>query len=165
MSNTFNILRGGVGNTLIAIAYNDDGTVKDDLVFDEPGIAIFVQRIGQADGTPLTLSAKASPGAGHSDGAFLNLGGGAISVDVPDAPFANYNGVARIYGTFTGGYIDGYWYGVVGYDAASIGGDINGIADEVGRMPRDTDPIPRGPFILRIINGQEAECEYGVPLP
>jgi hypothetical protein len=116
MSNNLSIKSGSVDNILRAVAFTDDDAVKTDLAFDTPGISIFIQRIGQDDGTPLTLSAKASPGASHSDGAFLNLGRGDFSVDAPDAPFATYKGQLRLNGTFTGGYIVGVWFDVVGFD-------------------------------------------------
>jgi len=119
-SNTRSIQVGSVDNTLIATAYNTDGSIKADLAFDTTGISIFVQRIGEANGSALTLSAKASASTAHADGAFLNLGGGDISVDCPDAPFATYKGRARIYGTFTGGTIIGEWFDVVGFDAAAV---------------------------------------------
>jgi hypothetical protein len=119
-SNPRSIQVGSVDNTLIATVYNTDGSVKADLAFDTTGISIFVQRIGEANGSPLSLSAKATPQTAHADGAFLNLGGGDISVDVPDAPFATYKGRARIYGTFTGGTIIGEWFDVVGFDAAAV---------------------------------------------
>jgi hypothetical protein len=119
-SNTRSIQVGSVDNTLIATVYNTDGSIKADLAFDTTGISIFVQRIGEADGSALTLSAKATPQTAHADGAFLNLGGGDISVDCPDAPFATYKGRARIYGTFTGGTIVGEWFDVVGFDAAAV---------------------------------------------
>jgi hypothetical protein len=119
-SNTRSIQVGSVDNTLIATAYNTDGSIKADLAFDTTGISIFVQRIGEANGSALTLSAKASASTAHADGAFLNLGGGDISVDVPDAPFVTYKGRARIYGTFTGGTIIGEWFDVVGFDASVV---------------------------------------------
>jgi hypothetical protein len=119
-SNTRSIQVGSVDNTLIATAYNIDGSIKADLAFDTTGISIFVQRIGEANGSALTLSAKASASTSHADGAFLNLGGGDISVDCPDAPFATYKGRARIYGTFTGGTIIGEWFDVVGFDASVV---------------------------------------------
>jgi hypothetical protein len=119
-SNTRSIQVGSEDNTLIATVYNTDGSIKADLAFDTTGISIFVQRIGEANGSALTLSAKATPQTAHADGAFLNLGGGDISVDVPDAPFATYKGRARIYGTFTGGTIIGEWFDVVGFDAAAV---------------------------------------------
>jgi hypothetical protein len=119
-SNTRSIQVGSEDNTLIATAYNTDGSIKADLAFDTTGISIFVQRIGEANGSALTLSAKATPATAHADGAFLNLGGGDISVDCPDAPFATYKGRARIYGTFTGGTIVGEWFDVVGFDASVV---------------------------------------------
>jgi hypothetical protein len=125
-SNTRSIQVGSVDNTLIATVYNNDGpgstpgSIKADLAFDATGISIFVQRIGEANGSALTLSAKATPQTAHADGAFLNLGGGDISVDVPDAPFATYKGRARIYGTFDGGTIIGEWFDVVGFDASVV---------------------------------------------
>jgi len=119
-SNTRSIQVGSVDNTLIATVYNNDGSIKADLAFDTTGISIFVQRIGEANGSALTLSAKATPATAHADGAFLNLGGGDISVDCPDAPFATYKGRARIYGTFTGGTIIGEWFDVVGFDASVV---------------------------------------------
>jgi hypothetical protein len=119
-SNTRSIQVGSVDNTLLATVYNTDGSIKADLAFDTTGISIFVQRIGEANGSALTLSAKASASTAHADGAFLNLGGGDISVDVPDAPFATYKGRARIYGTFTGGTIIGEWFDVVGFDASVV---------------------------------------------
>jgi len=118
MANNLSIKSGSTGNIMRAVAFNDDGSIKSDLAFDTPGISIFIQRIGEADGTPLTLSAKASPGAAHSAGAFLNLGRGDFSVDCPDAPFATYNGQIRLNGTFTGGYIVGIWFDVVGFDTS-----------------------------------------------
>jgi hypothetical protein len=119
-SNTRSIQVGSVDNTLIATVYNTDGSIKTDLAHDTTGISIFVQRIGEANGSALTLSAKATPQTAHADGAFLNLGGGDISVDCPDAPFATYKGRARIYGTFTGGTIIGEWFDVVGFDASVV---------------------------------------------
>jgi hypothetical protein len=119
-SNPRSIQVGSVDNTLIATVYNTDGSVKADLAHNATGISIFIQRIGEANGSALTLSAKATPQTAHADGAFLNLGGGDISVDVPDAPFATYKGRARIYGTFTGGTIIGEWFDVVGFDAAAV---------------------------------------------
>jgi hypothetical protein len=119
-SNTRSIQVGSVDNTLLATVYNTDGSIKADLAHDTTGISIFVQRIGEANGSALTLSAKATPQTAHADGAFLNLGGGDISVDCPDAPFATYKGRARIYGTFTGGTIIGEWFDVVGFDAGSV---------------------------------------------
>jgi hypothetical protein len=119
-SNTRSIQVGSVDNTLIATVYNTDGSIKADLAHDTTGISIFVQRIGEANGSALTLSAKATPQTAHADGAFLNLGGGDISVDCPDAPFATYKGRARIYGTFTGGTIIGEWFDVVGFDASVV---------------------------------------------
>jgi len=119
-SNTRSIQVGSQDNTLIATVYNTDGSIKADLAFDTTGISIFVQRIGEANGSPLSLSAKATPQTAHADGAFLNLGGGDISVDCPDAPFASYKGRARIYGTFDGGTIIGEWFDVVGFDAGSV---------------------------------------------
>jgi hypothetical protein len=119
-SNTRSIQVGSEDNTLLATVYNTDGSIKADLAFDTTGISIFVQRIGEANGSALTLSAKATPQTAHADGAFLNLGGGDISVDCPDAPFATYKGRARIYGTFTGGTIIGEWFDVVGFDAAAV---------------------------------------------
>jgi hypothetical protein len=119
-SNTRSIQVGSVDNTLIATAYNTDGSIKADLAHDTTGISIFVQRIGEANGSALTLSAKASASTAHADGAFLNLGGGDISVDCPDAPFATYKGRARIYGTFDGGTIIGEWFDVVGFDASVV---------------------------------------------
>jgi hypothetical protein len=119
-SNTRSIQVGSENNTLIATVYNNDGSIKADLAHDTTGISIFVQRIGEANGSALTLSAKATPQTAHADGAFLNLGGGDISVDVPDAPFATYKGRARIYGTFTGGTIIGEWFDVVGFDASVV---------------------------------------------
>ena len=117
-SNTRSIQSGRQDNTLRAVAYNTDGSVKTDLAHNTTGISILVQRIGAADGSPLTLSAKASASTAHADGAFLNLGGGDISVDIPDAPVSGYVGQIRIYGTFTGGYIVGEWFDVVGFDAS-----------------------------------------------
>jgi hypothetical protein len=125
-SNTRSIQVGSVDNTLIATVYNNDGpgstpgSIKADLAHNTTGISIFVQRIGEDNGSALTLSAKATPATAHADGAFLNLGGGDISVDVPDAPFATYKGRARIYGTFTGGTIIGEWFDVVGFDASVV---------------------------------------------
>jgi hypothetical protein len=119
-SNTRSIQVGSVDNTLIATVYNTDGSIKADLAHNTTGISIFVQRIGEANGSALTLSAKATPQTAHADGAFLNLGGGDISVDVPDAPFATYKGRARIYGTFDGGTIIGEWFDVVGFDASVV---------------------------------------------
>jgi len=125
-SNTRSIQVGSEDNTLIATVYNNDGpgstpgSVKTDLAHNTTGISIFVQRIGEANGSALTLSAKATPATAHADGAFLNLGGGDISVDCPDAPFATYKGRARIYGTFDGGTIIGEWFDVVGFDAAAV---------------------------------------------
>ena len=119
-SNTRSIKTGSSDNTLRAIAYNTDGSVKSDLAYNTSGISIYLQRKGAANGTPFTLSAKATPETAHADGAFLNLGGGDISVDVPDAPFVGYLGEARIYGTFTGGTIVGEWYDVVAYDAQAV---------------------------------------------
>jgi hypothetical protein len=119
-SNTRSIQVGSVDNTLIATAYNTDGSIKADLAHNTTGISIFVQRIGEANGSALTLSAKATPATAHADGAFLNLGGGDISVDFPDAPFATYKGRARIYGTFDGGTIIGEWFDVVGFDASVV---------------------------------------------
>jgi len=118
MANNLSIKSGSTDNILRGVAFNNDGNIKSDLAFDTPGISIFVQRIGEDDGTPLTLSAKASPGAEHSDGAFLNLGKGDFSVDCPDAPFATYKGQVRLNGEFTGGYIVGVWFDVVGFDTS-----------------------------------------------
>jgi hypothetical protein len=119
-SNTRSIQVGSEDNTLIATVYNTDGSIKADLAHNTTGISIFVQRIGEANGSALTLSAKATPQTAHADGAFLNLGGGDISVDCPDAPFATYKGRARIYGTFDGGTIIGEWFDVVGFDASVV---------------------------------------------
>jgi hypothetical protein len=117
------IQTGSANVTLLATAYNADGSVKTDLAFDPAGISIYVQKIGAADGSPMSLSAKATPATAHNDGAFLNLGGGDISVDIPDAPLSGYLGKIRIYGTFTGGFIVGSWYPVVGFnpDVAAVG--------------------------------------------
>ena len=120
MSHTRSIRTGDTDVTLIATVYNTDGSVRSDLAWNTAGISIFVQRIGMANGTPLTLSNKATPATAHVDGQFLNLGGGNISVDIPDAPLANFIGQIRIYGTFTGGSIIGDWYDVVGYDATAV---------------------------------------------
>lgn len=101
------INQGSTNNTLRAVAYNDDGTAKDDLAYDTTGISIYVQKIGVADGSPLSLEAKS--GTTWAAGAFKNLDNGDISVDVADAVFASYTGDIRIVGTFTGGYIVGVW--------------------------------------------------------
>jgi len=119
-SNTRSIQVGSEDNTLIATVYNNDGSIKADLAHNTTGISIFVQRIGEANGSALTLSAKATPQTAHADGAFLNLGGGDISIDCPDAPFATYKGRARIYGTFDGGTIIGEWFDVVGFDTSAV---------------------------------------------
>jgi hypothetical protein len=146
-SNPRSIQVGSVDNTLLATVYNTDGSIKADLAHNTTGISIFVQRIGEANGSALTLSAKATPQTTHADGAFLNLGGGDISVDCPDAPFATYKGRARIYGTFDGGTIIGEWFDVVGFDAAAVAvgantttpanGDIAAIKAKTDNLPND----------------------------
>lgn len=120
MSHTRSIQTNDTDATLIATVYNTDGSVKSDLAHNTTGISIYIQRIGFANGTPLTLSAKAAPESSHADGHFLNLGGGNVSVDIPDAPLSGFIGQIRIYGTFTGGTIVGDWYDVVGYDATAV---------------------------------------------
>ncbi len=133
MGTTKNIKAGSSNNTLRAIAYNSDGSVKTDTAFNTTGISIVVQKIGVADSSALTLSAKS--GTTWAAGAFLNLGGGDVSVDVADAYFSGYTGEVRIYGTFTSGFIVGEWYSVVGYDptvarvGASAAGDEMGLTD------------------------------------
>ncbi len=120
MSHTRSIQTNSTNVTLIATVYNTDNSVKSDLAYNTTGISIYIQRIGFANGTPLTLSAKVAPESSHVDGQFLNLGGGNISVDIPDAPIADFIGQIRLYGTFTGGTIIGDWYDVVGYDATAV---------------------------------------------
>jgi hypothetical protein len=119
------IKQASASNTLRAIAYNTDGSVKTDLAHNTTGISIILQRIGVADSSAFTLAAKS--GTTWAAGAFLNLGGGDISVDVADAFFTSFLGECRIYGTFTGGIIVGEWYPVVLYDpqAVAVGAATN----------------------------------------
>jgi hypothetical protein len=114
------IAPGSTNNTLLAVAFVADGQVVDDLAHDTAGISIYVQRIGEADGSPLTLSAKV--GTTWAAGAFKNLTAGDISVDVPDSFFEDFTGQIRIVGTFTGGYVVGYWANVVAADQPQIAG-------------------------------------------
>jgi hypothetical protein len=168
-SNTRSIQVGSVDNTLLATVYNTDGSIKADLAHNTTGISIFVQRIGEANGSALTLSAKATPATAHADGAFLNLGGGDISVDVPDAPFATYKGRARIYGTFTGGTIVGEWFDVVGFDASVVAvganttapanGDIAAIKAKTDNLPNDPATIAKQDEILGAIG--DIDCGGG----
>jgi hypothetical protein len=134
------IQTNAVNQTLRATVYNTDGTIKTDLAYNTAGISIYIQKIGVADGSPLTLSDKATPATAHADGAFLNLGGGDVSVDVPDASFSSFLGEIRIYGTFTGGIIVGDWYPVVAYnpDAVAVGANTIApatLADVQGELP------------------------------
>jgi len=168
-SNTRSIQVGSVDNTLLATVYNTDGSIKADLAHNTTGISIFVQRIGEANGSALTLSAKATPATAHADGAFLNLGGGDISVDCPDAPFATYKGRARIYGTFTGGTIVGEWFDVVGFDASVVAvganttapanGDIAAIKAKTDNLPNDPATIAKQDEILGAIG--DIDCGGG----
>ena len=122
------IQQNSTNNTLRAVVYNTDGSIKTDLAFNTTGISIYVQKIGVADGSAMTLSAKS--GTTWAAGAFLNLGGGDVSVDVADAVFASFLGEVRIYGTFTGGTIVGTWYPVVAYNPNAVAVGANTIAPD-----------------------------------
>ena len=126
------IAPGSTNNTLLAVAFDEDGQVVDDLAFNSDGISIYVQRIGQADSSPLTLSAKV--GTAWAAGAFKNLTNGDISVDVADAFFDGFTGQMRIAGSFTGGIIVGVWERV-GYpevDVVQVLGSTAVVNNDVG---------------------------------
>lgn len=114
------ILAGTSGNILYATAYNDDGSIKDDVAFNETSIALVVERDGLADSSAITLSAKATKATAHSAGAFFNHGRGIISVDVADSFFASTNRRIALGGTFDGGYIVGEPEQVVAFDPNSV---------------------------------------------
>ncbi len=151
-SNQRSIQIGSTSNTLTATVYLNDGpnngpgSIKIDLAHNTPGISIFIQRIGQANGTPLaSLSAKSTPATAHADGQFLNLGLGEISVDCPNEFFATYKGRARLNGTFTGGYIVGEWFEIVGFDpkAIAVGAPTVGAIVAAANSKASTPPLER----------------------
>jgi len=130
-------------------AFEDDGTAKTNLVFNEAGIAITVFRVGAVEISGITLSAKVADNSPHSNGAIRQVSGNLYTLDLPDSVTTTQVPSISVKGSYTGGVIEGVPHPVIAYDPTD--NTVLGLS-AVSQFDPDNDPVTVGSMNPGIID-------------
>ena len=125
------VLRIGVVDQIAYFrAFNTDGGGKTDLTSATAGLVLTVFRIGLAEVSIASLSAKAADNTAHADGAIRQVAGNLYTVDLPDAAMVDQTPSVGVRGSYTGGVIEPVTHPIVNYDpaVAAIGAIRTGVS-------------------------------------